>query len=207
MKGYYFITDERLSAAGTLRNVKDALSAGVKVIQYRNKGALSRTLYEEALALRRICKKAALLINDRIDIALAVNADGVHIGQDDMPFAVARSLLGKNKIIGITVHDLRQALIALRQGADYLGVSPIFTTGTKVDAGQPVGISLIERIREHGEIPIVAIGGINLSNAQSVIRAGADSICAISAVVTKKDIKGEIKKFQRLFDEVNKTKP
>lgn len=203
MKGYYFITDEHLSAAGTFRDVKEALSAGVKVIQYRNKGALSRTLYEEALALRAICKKATLLINDRIDIAVAVNADGVHIGQDDMPFTVARRLLGKNKIIGITVHSLRQALIASRQGADYLGVSPIFTTSTKADAGQPAGISLIERIKEHSAIPIVAIGGINLSNAQSVIRAGADSICAISAVVTKKDVKGEIRKFQRLFDKVN----
>jgi thiamine-phosphate pyrophosphorylase len=199
MKGYYFITDEHLSVAGALHDVKSAVAANVKFIQYRNKEACSKTLYEEALALRAICKKATLIINDRIDIAVAVNADGVHIGQDDVPFSVARELLGKKKIIGVTVHNLRHALIAQRQGADYLGVSPIFTTSTKINAGQSVGISLIEKIKEHISIPIVAIGGINLSNAKAVIRAGADSICAISAVVTKKDVEREIRKFQHFF--------
>jgi thiamine-phosphate pyrophosphorylase len=199
LKGYYFITDSSLSRAGNLSDVKDAVAAGVKVVQYRAKYADTQKMYEEALRLRVICKKITFLINDRVDIALAVKADGVHLGSQDLSYKAARKLLGKNKIIGLTVHNLREAKKAQKLGADYLGLSPIFSTKTKKDAGRPAGIRLIKQIKKHVSIPIIAIGGINLANAPKVIHAGADGICAISAVVTKSDVKKQIKRFQHII--------
>jgi len=199
INGYYFITDSGLSKNGNISDVKEAVKAGVGVVQYRQKCATSKEMYDEAFTLRQICKDIIFLVNDRVDIALAVGASGVHLGQDDLPYSVAREILGKKKIIGITVHNVKEAKIAARQGADYLGVSPIFATGTKADAGKPAGVETIKEIKKSVNIPIVAIGGINLSNAKEVIDAGADSLCAISAVVTKKDVKKEIEKFHRLF--------
>lgn len=200
MKGYYFITDSSLSMAGNINDVQRAEACGVSVVQYRNKGAETKEMYEEALKLRKICRNALFLINDRIDVALAVDADGVHLGQSDMPYAAARKILGPEKIIGITVHNISEALEAQRIGADYLGVSPIFSTATKLDAGKPAGIVLIDEIRAKIDIPLIAIGGINLTNAPEVIKAGADGLCAISAVVAKKDVGLEIRKFQDLFN-------
>ena len=199
MKGYYFITDSKLSLAGNFNDVSMAVACGVSVVQYRNKNAKTREMYEEAVRLREICRDTLFLINDRVDIALAVNADGVHLGQSDMPCEAARKLLGGEKIIGITVHNLAEAVQAEGIGADYLGVSPIFQTATKPDAGKPAGISLIEEIRANVDIPLIAIGGIDHSNAIDVIRAGADGLCAISSVVAKEDVNAEIKKFQDSF--------
>lgn len=199
MRGYYFITDSRLSRAGNVSDVKNALAAGVRMVQYRDKEAGTRQLYEEALRLKSVCKGAIFLINDRLDIALGIGADGVHIGRDDLPYRLARRLLGKKKVIGVTVHSVKEAQEAQRLGADYIGVSPIFTTGTKRDAGKPAGIRLIKEIKRRVGLPVIAIGGINLSNAKEVVEAGADGLCAISAVVTKPDVKKEIKKFQALF--------
>ena len=201
MKGYYFITDSGLSRAGNICDVQQAEACGVEVVQYRNKSAETLEMYREALKLREICRNSAFLINDRIDIALAVDADGVHLGQSDMPYAAARKMLGPDKIIGITVHNLSEALEAQKVGADYLGVSPIFSTKTKSDAGKPAGIILVEEIRAKVDIPLIAIGGIDLANAPEVVRAGADGVCAISAVVAKDDVGREIRKFQELFRE------
>ena len=128
------------------------------------------------------------LINDRIDVALAVDADGVHVGQDDMPFTIARKLLGPEKIIGLTVHDMNEAEETEKLGADYIGLSPIFATGTKQDAGSPCGVSMIREVRNRVRLPIVGIGGINRENIGEVIRAGADSAAAISAVVCADDV-------------------
>jgi thiamine-phosphate pyrophosphorylase len=203
MRGYYFITDANLSRRGNASDVRSAVSAGVKIVQYRNKHAASAKMYEEALVLRKICKRITFLINDRVDIALAVGADGVHLGQDDLAYPVARRLLGKKRIIGVTVHTVAEACTAQKLGADYLGVSPIFMTNTKPDAGLPVGIALIKAIKKRVALPLVAIGGINLSNAAQVIRAGADSLCAISAVVTSRNVRREIEKFQELFKAKN----
>jgi len=199
VKGYYFITDSGLSRAGNISDVKQADACSVCAVQYRNKNAQTREMFDEALRLREICRNALFLINDRIDIALAVDADGVHLGQSDMPYRAARKMLGPGKIIGITVHNIREATEAQHLGADYLGVSPIFQTATKSDAGKPAGIALIEEIRARVDIPLIAIGGINLANAPEVVRAGADGLCAISAVVAKEYVSSEIKKFQELF--------
>jgi len=199
LKGYYFITDSALSRAGNVSDVRSALKAKVKIVQYRNKDASTKKMFDEALELRRICKGVTFIINDRVDIALAVNADGVHLGKDDLPYFFARKMLGKKRVIGLTVHSIKEALKAQEEGADYIGVSPIFATATKPDAGRSAGIKLLREINERLRIPIIAIGGINLQNAAQVISVGADGLCAISAVVTKPDVKAEIEKFQDLF--------
>jgi thiamine-phosphate pyrophosphorylase len=207
VRGYYFITDAGLSKNGNLSDVQQAVAAGVTVVQYRRKDAETRELYAEALALKKICRNRALfIVNDRVDMALAVDADGVHVGQDDLPCTVARLLLGKRKIIGVTVRTLAEAQQAEKDGADHLGVSPIFATTTKPDAGKPAGIVLLEKIRRFTGLPLVAIGGITLENAPTVIAAGADAVCAISAVVTKKDVAGEIRKFREVFSQYRRPK-
>jgi thiamine-phosphate pyrophosphorylase len=202
MIGYYFITDAKLSRAGNIRDVKSAIAAKVKYVQYRNKYSSTKEMYQEAAKLRAICKNIFFLVNDRLDIALSVDADGVHIGQDDLPYRLTRKLLGKKKIIGMTVHNVKEAETAEELGADYLSISPIFTTETKPDAGTAVGIRLIKKIKQRVRLPVVAIGGINLSNAEEVVRAGADGLCAISAVVAKRDVRKEIEKFQELFRQI-----
>ncbi len=199
MRGYYFITDTGLSRAGNVCDVKNALAAKVRIVQYRAKEVGTRTMLAEAAALKQLCRDAIFLVNDRVDVALAVDADGVHLGQEDLPYETARELLGPEKIIGITVSTLEEALTAARQGADYLGVSPIFFTRTKPDAGSPAGLTLLRDIRNAVDVPLAAIGGITLTNAAEVIAAGADMICAISEVVTHPDVCDRVEKFQRLF--------
>jgi thiamine-phosphate pyrophosphorylase len=199
MKGYYFITDSRLSRRGNISDVRCALAAGVEIVQYREKSLDTRLMYAEALKIRKLCKDTTFIVNDRLDLALAVGADGLHLGKKDIPYAVARKILGKRKIIGLTVSTLNEAMEAQQLGADYIAVAPIFATGTKIDAGKAVGTRLLKAIRKKVKVPIVAIGGINLHNAQEVIHSWADALCAISAVVAKPDVKKEIFKFRRLF--------
>ena len=200
MKGYYFITDTRLSRAGNARDLEQALAAGVRVVQHRDKEASAAAMITEARILRHLCRGALFLVNDRVEVALAVAADGVHLGQEDLHYREARRLLGAKKIIGITVNTVAQALEAASLGADYLGVSPIFATQTKPDAGEPAGLHLLREIRRRVRLPLVAIGGITLDNAPDVIAAGADSVCAISAVVTRPDVREAVEEFQKLFN-------
>ena len=199
MRGYYFITGAGLSRAGNVKDVRSALAAGVRIVQYRAKETSTRIMLAEALELQSLCQGAIFLVNDRVDVALAVDADGVHLGQEDMPYETARRLLGPGKIIGITVSTLKEALTAARLGADYLGVSPIFFTRTKPDAGTPTGLALLQEIRNSVSLPLAAIGGITHENAAEVIAAGADMICAISQVVTHPDVCVAVEKFQKLF--------
>jgi thiamine-phosphate pyrophosphorylase len=199
MKGYYFITDAGLSRAGNDNDVVQALAAGVRMVQHRDKDADTAAMIVEARILRSLCQGALFLINDRVEVALAVDADGVHLGQEDLHYSKARRLLGKNKIIGITVNTVAQALEAASLGADYLGVSPIFATQTKPDAGEPAGLRLLREIRRRVSLPLVAIGGITLDNAPDVIATGADGVCAISAVVTRPNVRLAIEEFQGLF--------
>jgi len=199
VRGYYFITEAVLSRAGNLSDVAAAVATGVRVVQYRQKQGHTRDLVAEARQLREICRHIRFLINDRVDLALEVGADGVHLGQEDLPYPEARRILGPEKIIGVTVHNVAEALAAQAAGADYLGVSPIFSTATKADPGAPTGVELLAEIRRRVSLPLVAIGGITMANAPAVIAAGADAVCAIAAVVTKTDVRTEIGKFQALF--------
>lgn len=202
---FYLVTDSALSRRGTLHDVERALEAGCAVVQYREKEKSTREMVGEARALAALCAGRALfLVNDRLDVALAAGADGVHIGQDDMSFADARRLLGPERIIGLTVHDVDEALEAERLGADYVGLSPIFATSTKQDAGGACGVEMIARVRPRIGIPIVVIGGISKENAAATIRAGADAAVAISAVVRAEDVAAEVRMFREIIREAKK---
>lgn len=194
------MTDSGLSRRGTLHDVAEALRAGCKIIQYREKSKETRAMAEEASAIKKLCENCAIfIVNDRIDVALAVDADGVHIGQDDMPYQSARRILGHHKIIGVTVHDAAEAEEAESDGADYVGLSPIFATATKDDAGEACGLAMVRTVRAAIDIPIAAIGGISLDNVGDVIGAGADCVCAISAVVCAEDVYEQTMKFREII--------
>ena len=193
---FYLVTDSGLSKKGTLSDVEKAVAAGCRIIQYREKSISTKDMILEAEQIKALCgSESIFLVNDRVDVALAVDADGVHIGQDDMPMATARELLGPDKIIGLTVHNVEEALEAERMGADYVGLSPIFNTSTKKDAGDGIGPESIRPVKDAIKIPIVAIGGINKQNSESVIIGGADSLVAISAIVCSDDVEKETREF------------
>jgi thiamine-phosphate pyrophosphorylase len=166
-----------------------ALSAGVRLFQYRNKSGPRRTIYEMARLLAAAARRsqALFILNDHADIAAAVDADGVHLGQDDLPIDAARKILGRDRIIGISTHDIDQARAAEDAGADYIGFGPVFPTDTK-KAGIARGTGNLALIRRSVSIPILAIGGINRVNIADVIRAGADGAAVISAVLSAPDI-------------------
>jgi len=202
----YFITDSRLTGKTVLEDAEAALKAGVKIIQYREKNKNTRDMIKEAEKIKELCLKnnALLIINDRVDVALAVDADGIHLGNEDMPYQTARKILGNKKVIGLTVRNIKEALKAQNEGADYIGVSPIFETQTKKDAGAPSGIKFIEEVKKTIKIPFVAIGGINESNIGDVLKAGAKSVAIISAIVTSPDVEKESKKFRNIILEYKK---
>jgi len=169
--------------------MRQALAGGVKFFQFRNKSGTRKGIYESSLLLARIARdaKACFLVNDHADIAAAVAADGVHLGQDDLSPEHARRLLGSGKIIGISTHSVEQAKAAEAAGADYIGFGPIFKTSTK-DAGQTQGIGNLITIKNSVAIPVIAIGGINQANIQFVAKAGSDGAAVISAILSTTDI-------------------
>jgi thiamine-phosphate pyrophosphorylase len=186
--GICFITDKSYCALSVFDMVSAVLEAGITFIQYRDKDVSRRTAYEEALRLRELTRSfgARLIINDYSDIALAVDADGVHLGQDDLPLAEARKLMGR-RIVGISTHNLDQAREAEAGGADYIGYGPVFHTTTK-DAGEPRGLDNLRLITQNVTIPVVAIGGITIPAAAQVIGTGAAAV-AVATAVCKGDIR------------------
>ncbi len=166
-----------------------ALAAGVRFFQYRDKKGPKRLIWETAKLLAKISRgaEALFIVNDFADIARAVDADGVHLGQDDLPIEEARKILGKDKIIGISTHSIEQAVAAEQAGANYIGFGPIFPTTTK-DAGLVQGLENLKIIRQKVTIPSIAIGGINRSNTTDVIRSGANGIAVISAILSAHDL-------------------
>lgn len=196
----YVVTDDVLLQGRSHREVLEAaIAGGATVVQYRAKHASTRQMVAEAQALRDLTRRTGIpfIVNDRLDVALAVDADGVHVGQDDMPVALARRLIG-DKLLGVSAHSLHQATKAVQDGADYLGVGPIFATATKPDAEPPIGLGELRRIRQHISIPIVAIGGINQANAADVMRAGVDGIAVVSAVVAADDVTAAARQLRAL---------
>ena len=191
----YLITDTAISGLSHAAMARQAVSAGIGTIQLRDKEMSKKALYKEALVIREITRrhKALFIVNDHIDIALAADADGVHLGQEDMPAEEARRIMGKRKIIGISTHSLIQALKAQDAGADYIGFGPMFHTSTK-DAGRPKGTRTLGRIRAGINIPIVAIGGITWENVNEVLKAGADA-CAVASGILSGDIKANAEKY------------
>lgn len=202
---FYLVTDSTLSKKGTLSDVREAVESGCRIVQYREKDKSTKEMVEEASEIKRICNgRAIFIVNDRIDIALAVDANGVHIGQDDMPIEMTRKLLGEDKIIGLSVNDREEAVLAEKAGADYVGLGPIFDTATKKDAGDGIGPLKIREVKDAIKLPVVAIGGINKENCKSVLQNGADSLVAISAVVCSDDVKKETKYFIDIIRRIKK---
>lgn len=190
LKGLYVITDETLIEGRKHKTIAEkALKAGAKIIQLRDKYCSDLYFFKTARRIKELCDKynGIFIINDRIHIAMAVDADGVNIGQNDLPLPQVRKLLGPDKIIGVTCKSVDDAVLAEKQGADYLGVGPVFSTQTKLDAGAVIGPDFIKELKENVGIPIAAIGGINERNIDSVVKTGADMICVISAVVCAED--------------------
>ena len=193
----YLVTDRNCLQQQTLEQaVEQAILGGVTLVQLREKAIASKEFYERALRIKAICHhyNVPLLINDRVDIALAVEADGVHIGQSDLPCGVVRQILGKDKIIGVSARTAQQAIQAQADGADYLGVGAMFATSTKQDA-QTVTIASLTQIRQAVTIPIVAIGGINhttlpaLQQALQAADTSIDGVAVVSAILGQKDVK------------------
>lgn len=186
----YVLTDLSLSRGRSNEEVVEgAIAGGADIVQLWDKKLTAKQLLQEALKLRDItCKGCVpLIINDRVDLTLAVDADGVHLGQDDLPLEWGRKLLGNEKIIGISAQSVEQAIQAEKGGADYIAVSAIFSTATKPDA-PPLGLEAITNIKNSVSIPVVAIGGIKEDNVAQVAKAGADCIAVISAVVSAPNI-------------------
>ncbi len=206
----YIITDEELSGGRShIEIAREAINGGADVIQLRDKTADSRTLYETGLKIRQLTLKheVSFIVNDRLDIALAVDADGVHVGQKDLPAQIARKLIGPNKILGVSASSLEEAITGEKDSADYLGVGPVFEArSTKSDSGEPLGLKLIKEVREHCHIPVVAIGGINHANVKEVKDAGADAVAVISAVVSAENIQDAAAKLKTILNTKKETK-
>ncbi|MCW6109438.1 thiamine phosphate synthase [Clostridium sporogenes] len=187
----YLITDRRFLKGRELKKVvEDAILGGVTIVQVREKDVSTREFYNIAKEVKEVTDhyKVPIIINDRLDIAQAINAHGVHLGQKDMQLNIARRILGKDKIIGISVGNIKEALEAENNGADYLGIGTIFPTGSKKDVDAIIGINGLSKIKNNISLPSVAIGGINKTNFKDVLNTGIEGISVISAILDEDDI-------------------
>jgi thiamine-phosphate pyrophosphorylase len=180
-------------------------AAGARLLQYRNKRASARELFESSqrLASLLIPQDVTFVVNDRADVALAAEASGVHVGQEDLGVETARSVLGAGKLLGVSTHNLEQFKEAAATSADYVAVGPVFSTSTKANPDPVVGIELIRRVRSLTDKPIVAIGGITLERAAEVIRAGADSVAVISDILLAPEPGVRARQYIELLDTAN----
>lgn len=199
----YLVTDpDMVPAARWLDTVLAAVEGGVTVVQLRDKRASGKQLYEQALVLKQALDRCRvpLLVNDRIDVALAVGAAGAHLGQEDMPCAAARRLVGPSFVLGVSVSTVEQARRAAVAGADYLGVSPVFDTPTKPDTPEATGLAGLSRIRACTALPLVGIGGLHEGNAAAVRRAGADGLAVVSALMAAPDPRAAAQRLRAAID-------
>lgn len=202
----YLVTDDGcLQGRALLDCVREALEGGVTLVQYRAKTASSAEMYAEALQLKALCDsfKVPLIINDRLDIAMAVGAAGVHLGQDDLPCAAARKLLGEDYIIGVSAHNPAEAKAALQSGADYLGCGAVFGTATKTDV-KKLGTDGLAAICKAKGLPVVGIGGVTADNYREVRAAGADGAAIVSGILAQPDIRATVEAIARVSQEFAK---
>jgi len=193
----YAITGEQFHPGRDMLTVmEEAIRGGVDIIQLRDKKSSHEVVLQKAGALRELTLKynVTFIVNDYIGVALAVGADGIHLGQDDLPLLEARKIVG-DMIIGISTHSIEEARLAEQNGADYIGVGPVFATKSKEDVVSPVTTSYVREVANEISIPFVAIGGIKLHNVDEVLEAGARRICAISEIVGSQDVRGTCKSF------------
>ncbi|MBC7321381.1 thiamine phosphate synthase [bacterium] len=196
----YVITDERIGLGRShLFLAEEALRGGATVIQLRDKEKSGRELYKIGVKLREITKKykALFIVNDRLDIALAVGADGVHLGMNDLPISVARRIAGSNFIIGASVSSPEEAVLAEKEGADYISAQSIFETSSKEDV-KIIGIEGLKTIVKVSSLPVIAIGGINRDNVRDVMKTGVKGIAVISAIVSKEDVKSATEELKKI---------
>ncbi len=201
LQGLYVITDPILCGSRIIENIEQAIDGGANIIQYRNKTANKQQQLNEAQAVQVLCQRQQRLfiINDDIALALAVNADGVHLGQTDGNIRSAREQLGKQKIIGVTCHsDLDAAKAAQLQGADYVAFGRFYPSHTK-PAAPPAEIDILHQAKAQLRLPVVAIGGVTIENASTLINAGADMLAVIHAVFAQDNIKKSAQNFSQLF--------
>lgn len=202
----YLVTDDGcLQGRALLDCVREALEGGVTLVQYRAKTASSAEMYAEALQLKALCDSfnVPLIINDRLDIAMAVGAAGVHLGQDDLPCAAARKLLGEDYIIGVSAHNPAEAKAALQSGADYLGCGAVFGTATKADV-QKLGSDGLAAICKAKGLPVVGIGGVTADNYREVRAVGADGAAIVSGILAQPDIRATVEAIARVSQEFAK---
>lgn len=193
----YAITGEQFHPGRDMISVmEEAILGGVDIIQLRDKKSSKQDVLKKAKLLRELTMKyeVTFIVNDHIDVALAVDADGIHLGQDDLPLLEARKIVG-DKIIGVSTHQIEEARQAEKDGADYIGVGPVFLTKSKEDVVDPVTTSYVSEVAAEISIPFVAIGGIKLHNVDQVLQAGAARICAISEIVGNRDVKAACEAF------------
>lgn len=204
----YLVTDAQLGRGRSqLEIVAAAIQGGVTMVQYREKSASTRHMIEEAAMLCQLCRchHVPFIVDDRVDVALAVDADGVHVGQEDMPTGLARRLIGRERILGVSVENAAQLGAAVAEGADYVGASPIFATPTKPDAPPPMGLQGLKGVAHASPVPVVAIGGLNASNAASIIHAGAAGVAVVSAIVGADDIQEAARRLLRIIKEAQRS--
>jgi len=202
----YAITDScMIEEKDFEKRIKEIAANGAALVQLREKTLPLRAFLEKACLMRRIIHPPVLfIVNDMVDIAIASGADGLHIGQEDLPILMARQILGEDKIIGISTHSVEQARQAEKEGADYLAIGPIFATRSKPEVGPPKGTKIISQIKEVVSIPVVAIGGINLDNVEETLKAGADGVAVMSAIFKERDVGLAARKLSQKIQAANK---
>jgi thiamine-phosphate pyrophosphorylase len=207
MHGLYLVTDRRLCGGKPLEEVIiKAVKGGAAYVQLREKDVSTRFFVEEAKRLKKLLEpyKVPLIINDRVDVALACRAEGVHIGQEDMPYEIVRKLMGQKAIIGLSVETWKDVEASQKLGLSYIGVSPVFSTATKTDTKDAWGLEGLVKIKAYSRHPLVAIGGINESNVREVMRAGADCVAVVSAICASPDPAAATSNLKGIIDAVRK---
>jgi len=205
VRGLYAVTPDEPDMGSLTRKVRKALAGGARILQYRNKSANAAVRREQGTALLALCRDARIpfVINDDLDLARAIGADGLHLGRDDVSIAAARAQLGEDKLLGVSCYDRLELAVAAREaGADYVAFGSAFPSSTKPEATR-APLSLYREARARLDLPIVAIGGITTENAHNVIEAGADAVAVISALFDSPDVEAAARGFSRLFDKKN----
>lgn len=198
----YLVTDRGiLKGRDIFKAVEDAIKGGATLVQLREKDVSSLEFYNIAVKMKEVTRKygVPLIINDRLDIALAMDADGLHVGQSDLPVEVARRLLGKGKILGCSANTIEKVRYGEKSGADYIGAGPVYPTGSKADADAPIGVSKLAELRKSISIPVVGIGGIGASNVREVKSSGIEGISLISAILGKEDVEAAARELAGLW--------
>ena len=200
----YVITGQAFLKGRRLEDViAAAIRGGADTIQLREKDLNGRELLASGQLLRRVTRElgARLIVNDRIDVARAIDADGVHLGQNDLPIEVARAILGPDKLVGLSTHNVEEAVAAERAGANYIGLGPMKPTTTKLDTEPVVGPIGVREVRRHVKLPIVAIGGIKQEDVAEIIRSGANAVAIISAIVGSDDVEAAARNIRSIVDQ------